>query len=87
MTMQPEQIPEKTHAEELQEEIFSTDLEIEGVRRKVERAQEVAELALLKLHRRRWTLVRALSNERERGAGWTATNGRVGDERTGEVRS
>ena len=83
---QPEAKP-LTLVEEIEAEVFSTDLEIEEIRRKLEKRQELAEkkIRALLLRRARWT--RALATEREHGAGWTPMNGRRFDPGTGEVQS
>ena len=75
-----------TPVEEIEVEIFSTDLEIEQIRQKLEKQQEVAEkkIKALMLRRVRWT--RALATEREHGGGWTPMNGREVNKGTGEVR-
>lgn len=74
-----------TPAEDLEVEILSTDLDVELVRRKLEKQQDLAEKKIALLLRRRRALVRALATERERGAGWTPMNGRRFDPVTGEV--
>ena len=75
-----------TDAEALEIEIFSTDLDVEDVRRKLEKQQDLAEKKINLLMRRRRTLVKALAAERERGGGWTPMNGQRYDQVTGEAR-
>jgi hypothetical protein len=87
ITAEPPQIETKpsTPAEEYEVEIFSTDLEVEVIRRKLEKQQEKAEKDIQLLMRRRRALVKALATERERGGGWTPMNGRQYDQVTGET--
>ena len=75
----------KTPVEEYEVEIFSTDLEIEEARRKLEKQQDTALKKIELLMRRRRVLVRGLAQERERGGGWTPMHGRKFDQVTGEL--
>ena len=75
-----------TDAEALETEIFSTDLDVEEIRRKLEKQQDLAEKKILLLMRRRRALVKALTAERERGGDWTPMNGRGFDPVTREAR-
>ena len=72
----PSPVPpdQKSLADALQEEVYSTELEIETVRQKVEKAQEQAEKKLVLLFRRKFALERSIAREKEQGAGFSKVN-------------